>query len=203
MPGITISASYGAGGSAVAPAVARLLDWPLVDRAISSAVAEALHMSVQAAEQGGPPPSRLNRFLLSLAVLAPQPLPFEEVADADAQHVRDTTEQMLKEKVASGAVVLGRAGACALLHDPTVLRVRLYGAPGARERQAARLEEVDAATARSRREAVDRARDAYVQRLYGRRADDPSLYHLQIDGTALPLDAVVHLVVQAYRALAP
>jgi hypothetical protein len=39
MPGVTISAGYGAGGSVVAARVAQLLDVPLLDRAISSAVA--------------------------------------------------------------------------------------------------------------------------------------------------------------------
>jgi hypothetical protein len=51
-------------------------------------------------------------------------------------------------------------------------------------------------------ENVDAARDAYVQRLYGRSADDSSLYHLQLDSTALPLDVCAALVVQAYRGLA-
>jgi hypothetical protein len=52
MPGVTISAGYGAGGSVVAPHVARLLDLPLLDRAISSRVAAQLHVSVQEAEGG-------------------------------------------------------------------------------------------------------------------------------------------------------
>lgn len=201
VPGIAISASYGAGGSVVAPRVAELLGWRLVDRAISSTVAEQLDLAVEDVERGGPDPSRLTRFLLSLAPLAPQPLPVEDVADADAQEVRTATERLLREAVATGAVVLGRAGACALLDRPDVLRVRLYGPAPARVAQAARLERVDTATAARRQEPVDRARDAYVKRLYGRSADDPALYHLQLDSTALPLDACADLVVAGYRAL--
>ena len=49
MPGVTISAGYGAGGSVVAPHVARLLGLPLLDRAISSRVAAQL----QRVGQGG------------------------------------------------------------------------------------------------------------------------------------------------------
>ena len=50
MPGVTISAGYGAGGSVVAPHVAKLLGFPLLDRAISSHVADQLHVSVKEAE---------------------------------------------------------------------------------------------------------------------------------------------------------
>lgn len=203
MPGLTISASYGAGGSAVAPQVADLLGLPLVDRALSSAVAEQLSMPVDQAEQGGASVSRLTRFLLSLAPLAPQPLPVDESVDADAAEVRTVTERMLVEAVRTGAVVLGRAGACALQDRRDVLRVRLYGPAAARVRQAARIEGIDEATATKRQAKVDRARDAYVQRLYGRSADDPALYHLQLDSTALPLEECASLIAAAYRALQP
>lgn len=202
MPGVTISASYGAGGSAVAPQVAAQLGLPLVDRALSSAVAEQLSMPVDQVEQGGAPTSRLTRFLLSLAPLAPQPLPVDDTADADAAEVRAATERLLQDAVSTGSVVLGRAGACALLDRRDVLRVRLYGPVEARVAQAARLEGVDAGTAARRQHKVDQGRDAYVQRLYGRSADDPRLYHLQLDSTALPLEQCTALVVAAYRALA-
>lgn len=201
MPAITISASYGAGGSVVAPAVAERLGWRLVDRAISSDVAAQLAMSVADAERGGAPLSRLSRFLLSLAPLAPQPLPLDDVPDGDAVEVRATTERLLREAVPGGVVVLGRAGACALGASPGVLRVRLYGGTAARTAQAARLERVDAATAARRGETVDAARDAYVRRLYGRSADDPELYDLQLDSTRLPLEHCAELVLRAYDAL--
>ena len=42
MPGVTISAGRGAGGSVVAPHVARRLGLPLLDRAISSRVVDAV-----------------------------------------------------------------------------------------------------------------------------------------------------------------
>lgn len=67
--------------------------------------------------------------------------------------------------------------------------------------QAARLEGVASPVARQRLERVDRARDAYVRRLYGCSADDPGRYHLQLDSTVLPLDACVQLVVAAWHAL--
>ena len=46
MPGVTISAGYGAGGSVVAPEVAKRLGLPVLDRAISSRVAALLQVTV-------------------------------------------------------------------------------------------------------------------------------------------------------------
>jgi cytidylate kinase len=50
---------------------------------------------------------------------------------------------------------------------------------------------------------VDRARAHYVRRLYRADIDDPDLYHLHIDSTVLPLDAVADLIVSAYRPTGP
>ena len=55
MPGVTISAGYGAGGSVVAPHVAKLLGLPLLDRAISSRVAAQLRVSVKRLKAVRPP----------------------------------------------------------------------------------------------------------------------------------------------------
>jgi cytidylate kinase len=206
MPGITISAAYGAGGSTIAPAVAARLGWPFLDRAISSTVAERLHLPVEEVEAGGPNQGRLARFIATLAPLALQtvdPVRALEEPEVDEAAVRRAAEDVMRDAVRSGgAVVLGRAGMCALLHEPDVLRVRLYGAREARIRQAAVVESVPLETAQRRIDQVDPAREAYVQRLYGRNPDDPSLYDLQLDSTRLPLPACVDLVVTAFERLA-
>jgi len=69
MPGVTISAGYGAGGSVVAPHVAKLLGFPLLDRAISSHVADQLHVSVKEAEGGAARRSLPDRFISALVPL--------------------------------------------------------------------------------------------------------------------------------------
>ena len=108
----------------------------------------------------------------------------------------------MRTALATGAVILGRAGGAAFQR-------RARGAAGAAVRpaeariaQAARIEDVDADTARQRLPEVDRARAQYVRRLYGADIDDPALYHLQIDSTAVPLDACVGLIAEAYRRCA-
>jgi|ERR1700677_18889 cytidylate kinase len=209
MPGVTISAGYGAGGSIIAPEVARQLGLPLLNRAISSRVAAQLRVSVQEAEGGVIRRSMSGRFLAVLAPLAGGVLgagtdcaPPEAAVPPpdDAAFFRDQAETIMRNALVTGAVILGRAGGTAFRDEPGVVRVRLFGTAEARIAQAARIEHVDVATARQRLPEVDRARAQYVRRLYGVDIDDPDLYHLQIDSTALPLDACVSLIVAAYRS---
>jgi cytidylate kinase len=208
MPGVTISAGYGAGGSVIAPAVARQLGLPLLDRAISSQVAAQLQVSVREAEGAVIRRSGPSRFLAVLAPLAGGVLgagtdcaPPEAAVPPpdDAAFFREQAELIMRTALVTGAVILGRAGGAAFRDEPGVLRVRLFGPEEARIAQAARIEDVDADTARRRLPEVDRARAQYVRRLYGLSIDDPDLYHLQIDSTMLPLDACADLIAAAYR----
>jgi cytidylate kinase len=211
MPGVTISSGYGAGGSVVAAEVAQLLDVPLLDRAISSSVAAQLRVSVQEAEGGAVRRSLPDRFLGVLAPLAAGVLaasttaaPRDLTASADeAAWFRERAEAVMRAALASGAVILGRAGAAAFRDEPGVLRVRLFGPSKARIVQAARIEGIDEPTARQRLPEVDRARAQYVRRLYRADIDDPRLYHLQIDSTAVSLDTCAALIATAYRAGPP
>ena len=207
MPGVTISAGYGAGGSVVAARVAQLLDVPLLDRAISSAVAAQLRVSVAEARDGAVHRSLPDRFLgvlapLAVGVLAPSSsaAPRELMASGDdAAWFREQAEAVMRAALSSGAVILGRAGAAAFRGEPGVLRVRLFGPAEARAAQAARIENVDEPTARRRLPEVDRARAQYVRRLYRADIDDPELFHLQIDSTVVPLEACAEVIVTAYR----
>jgi cytidylate kinase len=211
MPGVTISAGYGAGGSMIAPEVARQLGLPLLDRAISSRVAAQLQVSVPEAEGAVIKRSGAGRFLAVLAPLAggvlgagtdcapPEAFPPPD----DAALFREQAEAIMRKALVTGAVILGRAGGAAFRDEPGVLRVRLFGPEEARIAQAARIEDVDADTARQRLPEVDRARAQYVQRLYGTDIDDPDLYHLQIDSTVVPVDACASLIADAYRRTLP
>jgi cytidylate kinase len=210
MPGVTISAGYGAGGSIIAPEVGKRLGLPVLDRAISSHVAAQLHVSVREAEGGAIRRPPVDRFLALLKPLAGGVLgagtdcaPPEAIPPPDeAAFFRAQAEAIMTDALSGGAVILGRAGGAAFHARPDVLRVRLFGLPAARIAQAARIEDVDAAIAGQRLPDVDRARAQYVRRLYNVNIDDPGLYQLQIDSTALPLDACADLIATAYTALA-
>jgi cytidylate kinase len=212
MPGITITANYGAGGSYVAPAVATALALPLLDRAISADVAAKLHVTVQEAHGGRMKRSLVDRFLGVLAPLSngvlgagtdAGPLEAEFNQSYDSDLFRNQAEGIMREALASGAVIHGRAGAAAFQSEPGVLHVRLVGTVEARIAQGAKLEHVSLEEARRAQPEVDRARAHYVRRLYGISIEEPTLYDLQIDSTRVPLDTCANLIVQAFQGLRP
>ena len=93
-------------------------------------------------------------------------------------------------------VILGR-GAAVVLGKDHGFHVRLDGPPQARVAQGAEIEGISVDQARRHLDAADRARDAYVRRLYRADPADPRHYHLVIDSTALPLDAVIEIILRA------
>ncbi|HVU93516.1 MAG TPA: cytidylate kinase-like family protein [Jatrophihabitans sp.] len=206
MPAVTISAGYGAGGSVVARAVAERLGYQLLDRAISSQVAERLNVTVEEAEDATVRRSFAERFFGVLAPMAggvigdPDGVLEAALPANDAELFRAQAEAIMRAALPDGAVILGRAGAAALREEPGVLRVRLFGPKAARIRQAARVQEVDEQTAARRLPQVDAARATYVKRLYGADIDDPALFHLHLDSTVLPLETCAELIVTAYTA---
>jgi cytidylate kinase len=207
MPAVTISAGYGAGGSVVARAVAERLGYRLLDRAISSQVAERLQVSVAEAEDATVRRSFAERFFGVLAPMAggvigdPDGVLEAALPANDGELFREQAETIMRAALPDGAVILGRAGAAALREEPGVLRVRLFGPKAARVRQAAQVEGVDEATAAQRLPEVDAARGTYVKRLYGVDINDPALFQLQLDSTLIPLETCAELIVTAYTAI--
>jgi cytidylate kinase len=211
MRGVTISGQYGAGGSVVAPDVAKQLSLPLLDRAISSEVAAELHVSLHEAEGAELKRSLVGKFFSVLAPLGGGALgagtdaapPDAVPAPNDSALFRERAEAIIGTALQAGAVILGRAAAAAFKDEPGVLRVRLFGPVEARVAQGAEIEHVSIESARRSRHEVDHARDHYVRHLYGLGIDDPSLYQLWIDTTAIPLSTAAELIATAYRALRP
>jgi cytidylate kinase len=195
---VTVSASYGAGGSEVGPALAKRLGVPFVDRVIHADVAAGLAMQPGGSILGADPASShlLARLLMHLAPIggaygagpaAPGP--------AADRSIADLTERAIFERADSGrGVILGRAAAVVLRDDPRALHVRLDGPREARLRQAMRLQSIDRDTAERRMKETDHARHAYVRRIGRADARDPGLYHLIIDSTSIDLEACAELV---------
>jgi cytidylate kinase len=200
---VTVSASYGAGGSEIGPAVAAALGLPFVDRAVPAEVARKLAVSLDEAErQDDSVDTGLWRVISSMA-LVPElagagPLAYRTFTDEHA--FREKTEEVLREIATSGGVVLGRAAALVLAGHPDALHVRLDGPEDAR---------VARVTARSGRSADDvrrvlrsndAARTGYVRHFYRADATQARHYHLVIDTTAIPWETAADLVVTAARA---
>jgi cytidylate kinase len=208
---VTLSASFGAGGSVVGPQVAEQLDLPFLDRAIPVAVAEALAVPMSdVVAHDERRTSGFGRLFANLARAAAVPdAEFGTVPSAaraslgDQPEVafRDQTERVLHQIAATdGGVILGRAAAIVLRDQPGALHVRLDGPLEGRVRRATGLEGIDEEQARKLAAETDRAREAYVKHFYKCDARDARHYHLVLDTTSLDLDSCSELIVAAARA---
>jgi cytidylate kinase len=116
------------------------------------------------------------------------------------ESLRQYCEEDIRRMAAENAgVILGR-GAAVVLGKNHGFHVRLDGPADLRVVQGASIEAIGPDEARRHLEAADRARDAYVRRLYRADPTDTRHYHLVIDSTAIPLEAVTELILQALAA---
>src|SRR3954454_9170782 len=195
MPLVTVSASYGAGGSEVAPALAARLGVRFVDRVVSP---ETAHRLAQADNAG-----RFWRVVRSISPaggLTAGSIHAERELN-DRLTDRESLEAVLREIAADGdAVILGRAGALALRDDPRALHVRLDGPREARVFRAMEIQAIEEAEARQRLVETDRARERFVRDIYGLDPSDPGLYALVLDGTVLDTATCVEVIATATHA---
>jgi cytidylate kinase len=200
---VTVSATYGAGGSVVAPLLAKKLGLPFADRLTAPRqLPELAQFASERASEDELADTPRSTFLRGLALLSAEwniPVP-DDPNTLPAQvraRVLSTLEDLLH---AGGAVVLGRAAAIALGQRSDVYHVRLDGPVDRRVERGAAWEGIDIATARKHLERTDAARLRYVRQLYRVDPTDPSLYHLVVDSTRLSIEACVDLVAHAARA---
>ena len=196
---VTVSASYGAGGSVVAPALAQRLGVPFLQRATTGAGGpmgpEPCDERLAPDEADSTP---VHRLLASFTQAMPAgPTQSPPPARHLDEHLRGRCEEGINGLAAAGAgVILGR-GAAVVLGKDRGFHVRLDGPQALRVVQGAAIEGVGQEEARRHMDAADRARTAYVRRLYRADPADPRHYHLLIDSTAIPLDAVVDIILRA------
>ena len=200
---ITVSASYGAGGSVIAPALAGRLGLPFLQRVTTSEghLAQPGPCDEQLTEEevkATPVHRLLAHFTQAMPAGPTQSPPSTHHQD---EHLRGHGEAGIHRLLAAagGGVILGRAAAVVLGKDRG-FHVRLDGPAGRRVAQGVAVEGISQDQARQRLRAADKARAAYVRRLYRCDPADPSLYHLVIDSTAIPLDTVIELIITAARA---
>jgi len=203
---ITVSASYGAGGSVVAPALAARLGLPFMQRVTTSeghpAPPGPCDEQVTTEEVKATPVHRLLASFTQAMPAGPTQSPLS--THHQDHHLRGHGEAGIHRLLAAGAggVILGRAAAVVLGKDRGY-HVRLDGPPERRIVQGAVVEGISEQEARTRLRVADRARTAYVRRLYRTDPADPALYHLVIDSTAIPLDTVIELILAAVRTRPP
>jgi cytidylate kinase len=198
---VTVSATYGAGGSVVAPRLADRLGLQFADRLIPATDEPSPGPGSERVTEEERRQKSRSRFLTRLALVTGGlglPVPqAEDLADPVRERVQQSIEGLTRT---TGAVILGRAAAVVLAGHAGAFHVRLDGPVERRVGRAMTIEGTDESTARTRLEETDRARARYVERLYGRDASDPALYHLILDSTVLSAGASVEVLATAALA---
>lgn len=194
---VTVSATYGAGGSVIAPRLAAELGLPFIDRMISGDIPEPRsEEGLTEGEQEASPTGRFLSYFARAATVGAMVPPDPMLEDDES--IRAKSESVLRGVLAGEpAVVLGRAGAAVLASRPRAFHVRLDGPVDRRLKAAAQFENLDEEAVRRRQSETDRARTLFVKRLYRVDPMDPALYHLVLDPTVLGVDGAVRVLTTA------
>jgi CMP/dCMP kinase len=202
---ITISRMFGSGGSDVAARVARALGWSLLDNAVVDEVADRLGVSrseVSSIEER--PPSLSERIATAMAMSAPElAVPIDDASMLVTAETRivDVTKRVMQEAVQQGNAVLVGRGAQALLADrPDALHVFCYAPKRFLIEYAIAHRGVNPATAAHDVDKVNKQREQYVKRHWGRDWRSVENYHLCLDTGRLGIELAADVVVDAARA---
>ena len=201
---ITISRMFGSGGSDVAARVARALGWTLLDNAVVDEVAERLGVSraeVSSIEER--PPSLSERIATAMAMSAPElAVPIDDATMMVTAETRivDVTKRVMQEAVQQGNAVLVGRGAQALLADrPDALHVFCFAPKRFLVEYAIAHRGVNPATAEHDVDKVNKQREQYVKRHWGRDWRAVENYHLCLDTGRLGIAVAADIVVATAR----
>jgi CMP/dCMP kinase len=205
MPVITISRMFGSGGSEVAAHVADALGWTLLDNALVDRVAARLGrtpVEVQAIEERVP--SLAERLADAFALGSPEivspalsaPLPPTE------ERLLEVTEHVIDDAIARGPVVLVGRGAQAYLAQRTdALHVFCYASKPALVARVMQREGKTSDEAARRVDEMNKRREQYVRRHWGRAWHAPENYHLCVNTERLGIDGAGDLIARVARDL--
>ena len=204
MPVVTVSRTFGSGGSLVDADLSQRLHWALLDNAFVERVAIGLHTTpahVQAIEERRP--SLAERIADAFAYSSQEMLsaPLGAPLPPTEERILEVTHRVIDEAVARGPVVLVGRGAQAWLANRVdavhVLCVAPHDACVARvvERQG-----VTAAVAAKMIDDTNRDREAFVRRNWRREWRDAANYHLCVNTGLLGIDGAVDVVESFVRA---
>lgn len=200
---LTVSATYGAGGSLIAPGLAKALGLDFFDRLIhgdETRNALSIMERLTSEERDQAPPGRIVSSLSSLSSTIGLPILGVDDLDPRGQLRRQVETSVSRVAGDAGGVILGRAAAVVLADHPTAFNIRLHGPSGRCLAQGASIEGVEESVARQHQADSDRSWGRFVTRLFDRDPADPKLYHVVLDSTALPVEASIELLAGAARA---
>jgi cytidylate kinase len=201
---ITISRMFGSGGSEVAERVARALGWTLLDNAVVDEVAERLGVSrseVSSLEERVP--SLAERIATTMAMSAPElavPVADASIMVTTETRIVDVTKEVMQEAVKQGNAVLVGRGAQAMLADrPDALHVFCYAQKKFLVQYAIAHRGVNPANGEHEVDKMNKQREQYVRRHWGRDWRAFENYHLCLDTGRLGMDAAADIVVRVAR----
>jgi cytidylate kinase len=201
---ITISRMFGSGGSDVAARVARELGWSLLDNAVVDEVAERLGLSraeVSSLEERVP--SLAERIASTMAMSTPEfvvPVSDAPMMNTAETRIVDVTKRVMEDATQQGNAVLVGRGAQALLADrPDALHVFCYAPKKFLVQYAIAHRGINPANAAHEVDKVNRQREQYVKRHWGRDWRAFENYHLCLDTGRLGIEHAADLVVAAAR----
>jgi cytidylate kinase len=197
---VTVSASYGAGGSVVGPALAERLGVPFYDRLLHGPEthnAEHILERLTEEERRQRAPSTVASNLGHMSALFG--FSTQAAADLDPRpRIRQEVEaNVTRIARGPGGVILGRSAAVVLGRAGTAFHVRLDGPPARRLAQGMRIEDIAEDVARAHQADADRAWTTFTKRVFGHDPTEPQLYHLILDSTVVPLPVCVSIIAEA------
>lgn len=187
---IAVSRESGAGGQAIAKAIAAELDWPLYDRELIEKIAE--DTGVQASLLSKLDEQRPNW-------LAECWEGFSREKHVSAASLAIQMRKVLLALYCHGeCVVLGR-GAAQILPDAQSFCVRLIAPEAVRIKRFAEKHGVDEKEAAQRVNAIDRGRDDFVRSHFHRDPSDPYAYDLCVNTGRIDQSTCVSALLAAFE----
>jgi len=182
---LTIEREYGSGAAQIASALAQRLGWKLWDQALTNEIARLMECDcrvVEAREEKRDP--LFHRLLMAFMRGSHEgSLNAPRLKIADAECIREVTEQVVKNAAqCGGCVIVGRGSAYYLQNRPDAFHAFIYApfhekvrrlrAEGKSEREAIQLAET-----------VDRDRAAFIKQFFKVEWPDRHWFHLMLNST--------------------
>jgi cytidylate kinase len=148
-------------------------------------------------------PSLAERLAESMAMAAPElqvPVVDASLTETAETRIVNVTKRVIDEAVQQGnAVLVGRGAQCVLADRPDALHVFCYAPKSFLVKYAIAHRGVNPANAEHEVDKMNRQREQYVKRHWGRDWRALDNYHLCLDTGRLGIDAAADVVVAAAR----
>jgi cytidylate kinase len=200
---LTIEREYGSGAAAIARKVAARLGWKLWDQSLTDEICRRMECDRQHVERHeerrDPPHYRLFKAFLRGSFEGSLNEPRLKIADAES--IRQVTEQLVRAAAAEGrAVIVGRGSAYYLRDRPDAFHVFIY-APFEEKVRRLQLEGKSEAEAIQLAESVDGDRAAFIKEHFGVEWPARHFFHLMVNST-IGEDAAVRTIIDVLAAVA-